>query len=192
VKLLWAILGIATLAALDSTPFFYLPLGIDGAIVAASSQHPSLAWIYGIVAVGASLGGAWVTFFLGARIGEPGLDRIVSGRRLRKVKRRVARRGAVLLAISDLIPPPFPFTLSILTAGALSVNRNRFFGTLGLVRILRFGSESMLGAAYGVQIFRWTQYEWLRRSAWILVIAGFLAGLVSAGRFVRKKERGVA
>lgn len=50
----------------------------------------------------------------------------------------------------------------------------------------------MLGAAYCVQIFRWTQYEWLRRSAWILVIAGFLAGLVSAGRFVRKKERGVA
>lgn len=191
-ELFWAILGIATLAALDSTPFFYLPLGIDGAIVAASSQHPGLAWVYGIVAVGASLGGAWVTFFLGARIGEPGLERFVSGRRLGKVKRRVVQRGAVLLAISDLIPPPFPFTLSILMAGALSVNRNRFFGTLGLVRILRFGSESMLAAAYGVQILRWTQYEWLRRSAWILVIAGFLAGIVSAGRFVRKKKGGVA
>src|SRR5262245_10227892 len=98
---------------------FFLPLGVDAAVVILPSRSRELFWVYPILASVGSVFGAAVTYYIGQRIGEAGLDHFVSKPQLDRVRRRVEDKGAVALAVLDLIPPPFPFTACILVAGAL-------------------------------------------------------------------------
>ncbi len=81
-----------------------------------------------------SLCGAAVTFYIGRRLGEPGLEHFVSKGRLDSIRRQIEDKGAIALAVLDLIPPPFPFTACILAAGALEVSTPLFFLTLEATR----------------------------------------------------------
>jgi membrane protein DedA with SNARE-associated domain len=92
---------------------------------------------------------------MGVKIGAHGLDRYVPPKRLKRIRRRVARAGAIGLAALDLIPPPFPFTPFILAAGALEVDAATFFSTLAACCIVRFGGEALLAVIYGHQILLW-------------------------------------
>src|SRR6185436_16826900 len=123
-------------------------------------QHGRDAWIVPLLATAGSLGGALLTFWMGAAIGDTGLDRFVSPGRLRKIRNRVRSNGAVALAVLDLIPPPFPFTLFVLAAGALKVEQKVFVVTLAACRLLRFGGETLLAVLYGRQILGWLDSEW--------------------------------
>src|SRR5438093_9864028 len=138
-------LGIGVLAALDSTLVFWLPLGLDLAMVILGARHPHWFWVYPVVATAGSLLGAATSFRVGEIVGESGLKRFASTRKIERVQARVNRSGAMTLGALDLLPPPFPFTLFLVAAGALEVNRVRFFVTLGVVRLLRFGVEAALG-----------------------------------------------
>lgn len=144
--------GVIVLAALDSTIFFSLPLGIDTAVVLLSARLHALGWIVPLLATAGSVAGAWLTFWMGRQIGEKGLERFVDAKRLEKVHRKIKNSGAVALAMLDLIPPPFPFTAFVLAAGALEVKTRTFFATLAAVRILRFGVEAALAVRYGRRI----------------------------------------
>jgi|SRR5690349_16019670 membrane protein YqaA with SNARE-associated domain len=147
--------GVVVLAALDSTLFFSLPLGIDAAVVILSARMRDLWWLVPLLATSGSIAGAALTFWMGVKIGEKGLDRWVPERRLDQFRSRIREKGAVALAILDLIPPPFPFTLSVLAAGALEVDARTFFVTLVVCRIFRFGLEALLAIVYGRSILSW-------------------------------------
>lgn len=123
VAIAFSIPGMWLLAALDSTPFFKMPFGIDTAVVVVSSRHPELFWLCALTAALASLAGAALTFHIGARVGEAGLRQFMTEERAAGMKRRVHSSGAVALALLDLVPPPFPFTACILAAGALQVHK---------------------------------------------------------------------
>src|SRR5690348_8684212 len=83
--------GIVILAALDSTVFLSLPFGIDAAVVMLAARLHGLAWIVPLLATAGSLAGAWLTFWMGRTIGDAGLHRYVSARRLAKVRARNRR-----------------------------------------------------------------------------------------------------
>jgi len=184
--------GMWLLAALDSTPFFKLPFGIDTAVVVVSTLHPEIFWLAGLTAAVASLAGAALTFYIGRRAGEVGLCRFMSEERVNRMKVRVHARGAVTLALLDLVPPPFPFTACILAAGALEVNRRRFFITLLFGRLFRFGLESTLAIFYGPQIIGWMQswhlYNWV---AFLLLlgVAGGIAAVIATTRASRLRPQ---
>ena len=147
--------GVVVLAALDSTVFFSLPFGIDAAVILLAAQLPGLWWTVPLLATIGSLSGAWLTFWMGHKIGERGLERFVSPKRLKRIHHRIRTSGTMALAALDLIPPPFPFTPFILAAGALEVRSRTFFTTLTACRILRFGLEAALAAVYGRRIVGW-------------------------------------
>jgi membrane protein YqaA with SNARE-associated domain len=182
----FSIPGMWLLAALDSTPFFKLPLGIDTAVVVVSSRHQELYWICGMTAALASLAGAGLTYHIGQRVGELGLSLFMSEELASRVKQRVHLSGAVPLALLDLVPPPFPFTACILAAGALHVNRTRFFIALLFGRFIRFGLESALAVLYGTQIFGWLESRHADVPVAMLLMLGFAAGVVS---FVLARRR---
>src|SRR5881398_4221498 len=95
-------------------------------------------WIVPLLASLGSVAGAALTFWMGKKIGEKGLDRWVTDeRRLDRIRRRIRDKGAIALAVLDLIPPPFPFTACILAAGALEVSTPLFFITLFWTRVVR-------------------------------------------------------
>ena len=146
-------LGVVVLAALDSTLFFSLPLGIDAVVVMLAARMKALAWIVPLLATFGGVVGAALTFWMGIKIGDAGLERYVEAR-LERIRSRIRERGAIALAILDLMPPPFPFTLFVLAASALEVDVRLFFVTLAVCRLLRFGVEALLGVLYGRSILR--------------------------------------
>jgi membrane protein YqaA with SNARE-associated domain len=152
-------LGVVVLAALDSTIFFSLPFGIDGAVIVLAARLRELWWTVALLATAGSVGGAALTFWMGATIGDHGLDRWVEPKRLEKMRRRIRERGAIMLAVLDLIPPPFPFTPFVLAAGALDVSARTFFITLIICRLFRFGGEAALARVYGRNILSWLESD---------------------------------
>src|SRR3954463_15434171 len=100
--LLFSVGGVWVLAALDSTVIFFLPLAVDVGVVILSSRHPSLFWFYPILISGSSLIGACVTFYVGRRLGEAGIERYVSKRKLDRVLSRIREKGVVTMAALDL------------------------------------------------------------------------------------------
>jgi membrane protein YqaA with SNARE-associated domain len=169
--------GIVALAALDSTVFFSFPFGIDAAVVLEAARLHDWAWLVPLLATAGSLAGAWVTFWMGTKIGKTGLERFVPSRRLEGVRRRVDRTGAVGLAMLDLVPPPFPYTAFLLAAGALEVAPGTFFTTLAVCRMIRFGGETVLAVSYGAPILAWLDTDAFFEVGAILILAAvFVAG----------------
>jgi membrane protein YqaA with SNARE-associated domain len=149
-------IGVVVLAALDSTLFFSLPFGIDAAVIILAARLRDYWWVVPLLATFGSVAGAALTFWMGVKAGEKGLDRWVGDeRRLDRIRARIREKGAIALAVLDLIPPPFPFTPFVLAAGALDVDPRTFFGMLIACRIGRFGLEAGLAIRYGRGVLAW-------------------------------------
>jgi membrane protein YqaA with SNARE-associated domain len=172
--------GLLALAALDSSMLFFLPLAVDAAVVILSARHQDMFWIFPILAAIGSVIGASVTFWIGRKIGEKGLEHWVAKARLDRVQRKIKDKGAIAIAIPALLPPPFPLTPFILACGALSVRTKPFVLTLGLVRMVRFGILSVLGWAYGprvLEIFESTVFKGVITFLIVVAIAGTAYGV---------------
>lgn len=178
-------IGVFVLAALDSTLFFSLPFGIDAAVILLAARLHGLAWIVPLLAAAGSIAGAALTFWMGAKIGENGLERYVAPGRLARVHAKVDRGGAVALAVLDLIPPPFPFTPFVLAAGALDVKGSMFFVTLLTCRLARFGLEAALAVVYGRQIVGWLDSDLFHDIVVGCVAIAALLTVVSVVRLVQ-------
>ena len=127
--------GIVLMGALDSSLIFFLPLGIDFAVIILAARKPELFWLYAILATVGSIIGAMVTFWIGRKVGEHGLTRLMKPSRLERVRHRVSQHAGVGVAALAIIPPPFPFTAFVLASGAFGGNPWTFFTTLAGVRL---------------------------------------------------------
>ena len=187
-------LGVIILAALDSTIVFFLPLGIDAVVIILSARRTAFAWTVPLLATAGSLGGAAVTFWMGAKAGEKGLERYIPPRRLQRIRQRARDTGAIALASADLLPPPFPFTALLLTAGALEVSVTKFFTTLAICRLVRFGVEALLAVLYGPLLLTWFESDRVHDIVSIVVLLGIAISLFSFVRLLRPRSasRGAA
>jgi membrane protein YqaA with SNARE-associated domain len=181
--------GVILLAALDSTLFFSLPFGIDAAVILLAARWRDFWWIVPLLATGGSVAGALLTFWMGVKIGEQGLERWVAQKRLAQVRARVRERGAIALAVLDLIPPPFPFTPFVLAAGALDVKARIFFGTLGVCRVLRFGVEAALARKYGRSIVGWLDSDVFHDVVSFFILIAIALTVLSLAQVVRATRR---
>lgn len=186
-------LGLVLMGMLDSSLVFFLPLGIDFVVILLAARNPELFWLYAILATMGSVAGAAVTFWIGRKVGEHGLTRLIKPSRLARIEQRVSERAAYSVAALAIIPPPFPFTAFVLTSGAFRANPWSFLVTLAGVRFLRFTTEAALAAYYGRGILSWME------STTFTVIVGVMIGLAVIGTLVsgvavyrstRKKQRG--
>jgi membrane protein YqaA with SNARE-associated domain len=185
-------LGAFVMAFLDSTTFFYFPLGIDAVVMILVAKRAAAPWVVPLIATVGSLVGASLTFFIGAKIGDEGLDRYGPKKRLEKIRRRIRRSGAVALAVLDLVPPPFPFTLFVLAAGALDVDATTFFVMLAVCRLVRFGAEAALAVMYGSHIVRWLESDAFREIATVVILVALAATTWSAIRLIRATKPATA
>lgn len=173
--------GVVVLAALDSTFFFTLPLGIDAVVVLLASRRGAYFWMTPLLATGGSLAGAVLTYWTGMKIGDAGMRRFASEQWLKRIRSRMKGSAATLAAL-DLMPPPFPFSAFVLGAGATRVNRRTFFVTLAACRILRFGVEALLGLRYGGYALKWIESETVERVVAVIVILAIAMGVFSLVR----------
>ena len=161
--------GAYLLAALDATMVFFLPFGIDALVIYLSARHGMFFWIYPLLATAGSVTGAAITYWVGRKAGELGLERLIPNHRFERFRARVQKQGAVAMAAAALLPPPFPLTPFVLTCGALEVDRRIFFTMFALMRLIRFGSEAALARVYGRGVLRMIESEQFQ-----MVIIGFI------------------
>jgi membrane protein YqaA with SNARE-associated domain len=181
--------GVFVLGALDSTLFFSLPFGIDAAVIILAARLDRLWWIVPLLAAFGSAFGAALTFWMGVKIGDAGLDRWVDQRRLERIRAQIRDKGAIALAVLDLIPPPFPFTPFVLAAGALEVSARMFFATLIVCRIFRFGLEAVLARIYGHRIVGWLDSDLFHEVASFFIFLAVALTALSLIKIVRTSRR---
>ena len=171
--------GIVVMGALDASLIFFLPLGIDFVVIVMTARKPELFWLYALLATAGSLIGAAGTYWIGKKVGEKGLVRLVNPRRLERVKERVSQ-GTYVVAGLALIPPPFPFTPFVLAGGALGLNPWGFFTALAAARLFRFGVEGALAFRYGSQILRWMKTPAFQAVVGVIIALAVIGTIVSA------------
>jgi membrane protein YqaA with SNARE-associated domain len=181
--------GAALLAALDSSMLFFLPFGIDALVIFLAARDQSLFWLYPLLATAGSLLGAAVTFWIGRKVGQAGLERLVAAERIQRIQRRVRNTGAIALALPALMPPPFPLTAFILTCGALAVDPARFFSTFASIRLLRFGVEAVLARIYGRGVLRVLQSETFELVVTVFVFVAIAGTTISGVMLWRSTKR---
>jgi membrane protein YqaA with SNARE-associated domain len=162
--------GALVLGALDATMVFFLPFGIDAVVIYLSARNSMLFWLYPLLATAGSVTGAAVTYWIGYKGGELGLERLIPRNRLERFRKRVEKGGAAAMAVPALLPPPFPLTPFVLTCGALKADRWIFFRTFTAMRLIRFGGEAALARVYGRSVLRLIESEVFQH-----VIIGFVA-----------------
>jgi membrane protein YqaA with SNARE-associated domain len=185
--------GLWLISALDSTMLFFLPVAVDLAVIILCSKAREMFWVYPIIASLGSLCGAAVTFYIGKRVGEPGLERFISPGRLERVRKKIGSKGIVAIAMLDFVPPPFPFTAFILAAGALEVSAYRFFLWLGITRLIRFGAEGVLAFFYGRQIINWFNsdtFEYIATFLFSVAVLGTTLAIIQLIRSTRGRRGG--
>jgi membrane protein YqaA with SNARE-associated domain len=151
--------GLLVLGVLDGSIFVATPFALDAAVIVLVARNRDTFWLYPVMAtVGSALGTA-LTFWIGRKLGEAGLERFIARQRLDRTLTRVRETGAVAIALLDLIPPPFPFTPFVLVAGALDLSFTRFLIAVAATKLVRFGLEAALALFYGPQILVWIESD---------------------------------
>ena len=168
--------GLVAIAFLDSS-FLTLPEVADLLVVVFTIREPE-RWLYfaTMTTIG-SVAGCYVLYGL-ARIGGQAMVR--RGFHERHVDRTLEwcrRHGALVLLIPALLPPPMPFKIFVLMAGAAGIRPMPFIAAIAVGRGLRYGGEAWLARRYGMDAIRFIQRDALRL-VWPLVVVGLLAAVV--------------
>jgi membrane protein YqaA with SNARE-associated domain len=172
--------GAFLLAALDSSPLFVVPFGVDALVIFLAARHRDFFWVYPLIMTAGSLVGAAATYWIGRNAGDAGLSRLVSARHLDRMKRRLQKAGAGTMAAAAVMPPPFPLTPFVLTCGALDVDRWQFFVVFGAMRLIRFGLEATLARWYGQRVLNVLESDAFQTAVGILMIVAIAGAVVSA------------
>jgi membrane protein YqaA with SNARE-associated domain len=181
--------GVVFIGALDSSLFVFIPFGTDAVIVYMSARNPSLFWVYPLLVTAGSIAGAAVTYLVGVKIGEKGLSKFVSERRLERLRSRLKNIGALAMGLSAALPPPFPLTAFVLTSGALDVGMKRFLAVFTAARLLRFGAEAVLARRYGASVLRMLQSDTAQQIVIGVVIVSILGTGITIARVWRGTRR---
>src|SRR4029450_3268863 len=81
--------GLVVMGALDSSMVFFLPLGIDFVVILLAARKPDLFWPLAILATRGWFTGAARTFWIGRKVGEHGLSKLVKPSPLASIQARV-------------------------------------------------------------------------------------------------------
>lgn len=181
--------GLVLMGALDSSLVFFLPLGIDFVVIILSARSPELFWVHGLLATAGSVVGAGGTFWIGRKVGEHGLSRVVSPSRLKRIEARVRTGAAISAGALAIIPPPFPFTAFVLTSGALGADPLVFLLATGGARLVRFMVEAALAARYGAAILSWMDSGTFEVVVGVLIVLALVGTVTSAVAVVRGTRR---
>jgi membrane protein YqaA with SNARE-associated domain len=179
--------GLLLLGVLDSS-FLFMPLGNDLLVVALTAAHRRRMLYYVLMATAGSTIGADFTRWVAARGGEKTLEERDKSRRVAYIEKKVKERGGLALAAAALMPPPFPFTLVLIVAGALQYPRRKMLAIIAASRALRFGIEASLALIYGRGIIRMARAPWVQNFILVLVVSSVAGSVWSLVNLIRRSR----
>jgi membrane protein YqaA with SNARE-associated domain len=141
-------LGLFVLAALDSS-FLSFPQVNDLLIIYLSTKSPQLMPYYATMTTAGSILGCFVLYGFARRGGEMFLRKRFSGERVERGLRLYQRHGLLAVIVPSLLPPPTPFKLFVLLAGAAEVSPWKFGAAIAIGRGIRYFGQGYLAVLYG-------------------------------------------
>lgn len=175
--------GLFLIALLDSS-FLSFPQLTDALILVQSARHPQWMLVYAGMATIGSVLGCLALQAAGRRGGEVFLRKRFKASHVDRAFRLYRRFGLAAIAVPALLPPPAPFKVFVLLAGAARVSRVRFALTVGAVRGVRYFGQGYLAVAYGdeaVAIFA-------RHGTEVMVALAIVSALAVVGYFVWRRR----
>ena len=140
-------LGLFLIAFLDSSILTF-PIINDLLLIDLSIHYPARMPYYAGMATLGSVGGCLLLYYL-ARKGGEAMFRKHAGPRAGRIQAWTKRNGLVSILVTALLPPPTPFKVFVLAAGALEMPVGTFVLGLILARGFRFFAEGLLAVKYG-------------------------------------------
>lgn len=144
----WGGPGLFLVAFIDAS-ILSMPQANDVLVVWMTLRHESLMLYYAGMAAAGSVLGSLVIYYIGRKGGEPLLRRRFSGGQVDRTLARFRRWGMATVVVTAILPPPTPFKLFCLTAGAAGMTPLRFSLATGLGRGVRYAGEGLLAVYFG-------------------------------------------
>ena len=150
-------LGLFGINVLDSS-VLPIPVINDLLLIHLASRQPAYAMIYALDCTAGSVAGSFVMYGISRWGGSLFRRRPVpaTGGRAR---RWLERNDFVAVLVTSLLPPPTPFKVVPLAAGAMEVSPARFGAALVVGRGIRFLAEALIGVRYGAKAETYLKYH---------------------------------
>jgi membrane protein YqaA with SNARE-associated domain len=135
--------------ALFDSSFLSLPEVNDLLIISLSIKNPHNMLYYCLMTTLGSIIGCLLLYAVGRKGGEVLLRRKFAEHRIEKVAAWYRRYGIFAVMIPSILPPPTPFKIFVLSAGAFRISVARFVFAITLGRGFRYFLEGLLAIKYG-------------------------------------------
>lgn len=140
------------LETLDSS-FFYVPLANElllFALIHGGSSSSNWMWIvYALSGAAGTVAGVFLLDLVMRRVGSGGVERLVGRGRFEKLKGKIESHTGRVVFVASMLPPPFPFRFTMMTASALQCARGRMLVSVFAGRAVRFATEALLILYFG-------------------------------------------
>jgi membrane protein DedA with SNARE-associated domain len=180
--------GLFIIALLDSS-FLSFPQVNDLLIIVLSTKYPERMPYYAGMTTLGSLIGCFLLYGVARRGGEVFLRKRLKGRYVDRAITLYQRHGLLAVVVPALLPPPVPFKVFVLLAGAAAVSPIRFAIAVGIGRGIRYFGQGYLAVLYGEQAA-----EFMRAHGTAIGIGLAVAALAigAAVFFLRRRRHGSA
>ena len=172
-------LGLFLIAFLDSSVLTF-PVINDLLLIDLSIRYPARMPYYAAMATLGSVLGCVLLYYL-ARKGGEAMFHKHAGPRARHIHAWINRNGFVSILVTALLPPPTPFKVFVIAAGALEMPLRTFILGLLAARAIRYFGEGFLAIRYGDQAGNFLLTHKLEVTGIVLLI---VLTLYLAARFV--------
>lgn len=140
--------GLFVIALLDSS-FLSFPQVNDVLVILLSAKYPERMPYYAGMTTLGSLIGCFMLFSVARRGGEVFMRKRLKGAHVDRALRLYQRYGLLAVLVPALLPPPTPFKLFVLMAGAADVAAWRFAVAVAVGRGIRYFGMGYLAVRYG-------------------------------------------
>jgi membrane protein YqaA with SNARE-associated domain len=140
--------GLFLLSFLDSS-FLSFPEVVDVLMIGLVARYPErLLWYASLPTLG-SVAGCYALYAFARRGGEAFVRRRLHERHVDRAFAVFRKYGMLAIAVPSILPPPVPFKIFVLAAGAAQMPRRDFLLAVTIGRGTRFFGEALLAAWYG-------------------------------------------
>lgn len=164
--------GLFLIAFLDSS-FLSLPEIADLLVVYMVTRNKARMLLYVAAALTGSLAGCMVMYYIGLKGGEALLRKRFAGGTIDRARAAFQRHGVMTVLIPSILPPPAPFKIFVLLAGAAGIRAGEFATAIAIGRGARYLLLGFLAVKYGDQTMEFVGRHAMGVS---LGVVGVLAG----------------
>jgi membrane protein YqaA with SNARE-associated domain len=179
----YGVFGLFLLAVADDS-FLFVPIGSDLVAVLLIARNHNLLIPCVVAASAGSVLGVYFLDLVCRKAGDEGLKRLMRPRLLNYMKAKMEKHAAVVLVISCIAPPPFPFGVAIGAASALQYTKVRLLAIVFFARGVRFALVGWAAIAFGRGILRIVNSREFLWAMWIFIAICVVGSVFSVIQWV--------